>query len=368
MKLRLFNRTIFLLLRAAILLAIVALMGRGGWGRLQARAVFLHHAQTAVVATVNNIFTVHNYGGKCLEFGPPHPAPHQAILGYPVFISDCNGTAAQQVRVEEVNDRHEVILRMGNGVIGKSGIPVVILQTGFAAQPGADSAEQASSAALGSTSTADQIPLEVQSYTGSQGQIFALDGDSVILAADRNLVVEVQNHRGANGTPLVLGHRDLDDSEFWTFTATDGSARKPTSGFVRISQTDNSADGELRARADFLTAVFGAKWGTVIELDPNVSLNLTYTPMLPISAGVTIRGDRRGTNPGPELETANKYAQMLDVAGDDVRITGVRLRGPSSDTDGDDRDAVGITAHDNLFTRTIIDHNDMSAWTHAAVL
>src|SRR5262245_3851695 len=262
MKLRLFNRTIFLLLRAAILLAIVALMGRGGWGRLQARAVFLHHAQTAVVATVNNIFTVHNYGGKCLEFGPPHPAPHQAILGNPLFISDCNGTAAQQVRVQEVNDRHEVILRMGNGVIGKNVIPVVILQTSAPAQAGADSVEQASSAALGSTSTADQIPLEVQSYTGSEGQIFALDGDSIILAADRNLVVEVQNHRGANGTPLVLGHRDLDDSEFWAFNATDGSARKPTSGFKRVPRAQDD-----RPLADqFASFVNEAVPGTVIEI------------------------------------------------------------------------------------------------------
>src|SRR5262245_33507978 len=50
-------------------------------------------------------FTVRSYGrsnsGKCLEFGPPPSGPHQAILGRPVFISDCNGSAAQQVRVEE---------------------------------------------------------------------------------------------------------------------------------------------------------------------------------------------------------------------------------------------------------------------------
>src|SRR5262245_61594663 len=362
---------------AAVLLAALAIViiATGVWNRLRSKAPFLDKAQTAVLTQIvgvplsNNTFTVRSYGGKCLEFGPPHPAPHQAILGNPLFISDCNGTAAQKVRVQEVNDRHEVILRMGNGVIGKNVIPVVILQTSATAQPGADSVEQASSAALGSTSTADQIPLEVQSYTGSEGQIFALDGDSVILAADRNLVIEVQNHRGANGTPLVLGHRDLDDSEFWTFTATDGAARKPTSGFVRISQTGNSADGELRARADFLNAVYGAKSGTVIELDPSVSLNLTYTPPLPIKAGVTIRGDRRGTHPGPELSTANQYATegILNIDGDDVRITGLRLRGPSDSPDGDDRSAIGIVAHDDQFTRTIIDHNEMSAWTHAAV-
>src|SRR5262249_625110 len=95
--------------------------------------------------------------------------------------------------------------------------------------------------------------------------------------------------------------------------------------------------------------------------------NLTDTPPLQIPAGVTIRGDRRGTNPGPELATANKYAQMFDVRGDDVRITGLRLRGPSTDSTGDDRAAIGIDAHDDLFTRTIIDDKEMSAWTYGDV-
>src|SRR5262245_61858648 len=372
---------------AAVLLAALAIViiATGVWNRLRSKAPFLDKAQTAVLTQIvgvplsNNTFTVRSYGGKCLEFGPPHPAPHQAILGNPLFISDCNGTAAQKVRVQEVNDRHEVILRMGNGVIGKNVIPVVILQTSATAQPGADSVEQASSAALGSTSTADQIPLEVQSYTGSEGQIFALDGDSVILAADRNLVIEVQNHRGANGTPLVLGHRDLDDSEFWTFTSTDGKARKPTSGFVRISQTDNSADGELRARADFLNAVYGAKSGAVIELDPNVSLNLADTPPLPIPAGVTIRGDRRGKRPGPLLASLNRQNQpynsnipqfysdggALVINGDHVRITGLRMQGPSRGIQEGLPYANAIAAPDQFIS--IIDHNEMFDWTAAAV-
>ena len=375
LKLIKLNRVNLLLVSAGLLLVLLAgaMATRSAWTKLRSKAAFLLKAQTAVLVQttpVNATFTVRSYGGKCLEFGAPHPLPHQAALGSPVFISDCNGTAAQQVRIEELpGPGHAVILHAGNGVIGRNVTPVVILQAASSAQAGASSVAQAPTAAQLSAGTPepDQIPLEVQAFTNLPGQKFLLDGDSIILAEDRNLVVEVQNHRGANGTPLVLGHRDLDDSEFWTFAATDGSVKRPTSGFVRISQTDNSADGELRARADFLNAVFGAKWGTVIELDPNVSLNLADTPPLPIPAGVTIRGDRRGTNPGPELVTANKYAQMLDIAGHDVRITGLRLRGPSTNSEGDDRDAIGINAHDDLFTRTIIDHNEMSAWTYAAV-
>jgi hypothetical protein len=342
--------------------------------------------QTAAVAPVNATFTIRSYGGKCLEFGMPLTRIEQVTgKSYPVFISDCKGTAAQQVRIEELTDRpgHLVILRAGNGVIGKKVTPVFTQLTASEAQSDNDStdsgaAEQASSAALAFTSTVGQIPLEVQPYTGSPGQIFALDGDSMILAADCNLVVEVQNHRGKNQTPLVLGRRDLDDSEFWTFTATDGSNRRPTSGFVRISQIDNSADGELRARTDFLHAVFGAKWGTVIELDPNVSLNLSDTPPLHIPAGVTIRGDRRGTRPGPLLQALNQERQkasevyglphsgMLFINGDHVRITGLRMQGPSRIINDYYRlEANAIATLDHFIS--IIDHNEMFDWTAAAV-
>src|SRR5215813_9755 len=176
MGLKKISRINLSLLRAAVLLAAlaIAMTATGVWSRLGSKATFLDKAQTAILTQIvavplsNNTFTVRSYvgntlvspGGKCLEFGPQPPAPHQAIIGNPVFISDCNGTAAQQVRVEELpQPGHLVILRMGNGVIGKGGIPVVILQTGFGANADAGSAVQTSSAA-------DQIPLEVQSYTG----------------------------------------------------------------------------------------------------------------------------------------------------------------------------------------------------------
>src|SRR5262249_55777106 len=114
---------------------------------LSAAVLSKPHTAPGQIQVIPLAFTVteRRDGGKCLEFGAPPPQPHQAIIGNPLFISDCNGTAAQQVRVEEINDRHEVILRMGNGVIGRNAIPVVILQTGFAAQAGA--IEQTSSAA-----------------------------------------------------------------------------------------------------------------------------------------------------------------------------------------------------------------------------
>lgn len=40
------------------------------------------------------------------------------IVGGPVFLCECNGSIAQQLVVQEVNDRHEIILRAGTKVIG----------------------------------------------------------------------------------------------------------------------------------------------------------------------------------------------------------------------------------------------------------
>src|SRR5205085_9273824 len=195
-------------------------------------------------------------------------------------------------------------------------------------------------------------------------QLFSLDGGSISFAANRDLVVNVQNNRGANRTPLILGYRHLADAEFWDITAIDGSGYKPTSGFVRVPQ-----------EKDFVRAVNEAAVGTVIEVDPSVSIDLKDHAAIPIPAGVTIRGNRRGTLFGPELLALNQYDQaevgpgipegLLQIAGDQVRITGLRLHGPSRNIEGNVPKTGGIVALAG--NRAIIDHNDLSDWTVAAI-
>jgi hypothetical protein len=354
----------------------LSLIPRKHWvllGLLVLAPAWLCKLQTTVAAQLSATkppFIVRSYGGKCLEFGVPR-TPIEAALkrNYPVFISDCNGSAVQQIRVEELTDRpgRLVVLRAGNRVIGKKlDAPVLTPLTATAeAESEASAAWPATlNAASAVGGTPDQTPLEVQSYIGAPGQIFALDGDSIILAAERNLVVEVKNNRGANGTPLVLGRRNLDDSEFWDFNAADGSAQRPTSGFVRVPQV-----GDIRTPArQFVSAVQTAQQGTVIEIAPDVSINLVNYPKLFIGTEVTIRGDRRGTRSGPELYVSEEYAgTMLTIDGHDVRITGLRLRGPSRSTDDDTPLAVGIFKRDDLYVRSIIDHNELSDWPKSAV-
>lgn len=310
---------------------------------------------TAAAAPASFAFVVKSYGGKCLDFGP---SPQ--VIGSPVFISACNGRSAQQVVVREINQRHEVILVAGNEVIGVKANQATTLAGRRAL-------------VLAAKSEAEN-PLELQNLasrlTGaSANQIFALDGDSIILATNRNLVVKVQNNRGADRTPLVLGRRDLVDSEFWTFTASDGSARRPTSGFVRVPQPrDHRSTTE-----QFLSALISAQPGTVIEVaESSDEINLRDHTFLSIPAEVTIRGDRHGVSPGAEISAPfnsgreNFIIPIFVIKGNDVRITGLRLHGPSRDRNHDLRTYVGIST-DSSFN-SIIDHNDMSDWTNSAVL
>jgi VCBS repeat protein len=274
--------------------------------------------------------------GRCLDFGPP---PHTA--GSPVFIFDCNGTIAQQVGIEELlpsvtghPQAREVRLHAGNLCIG------------------------------GKTSPADGVPLVLQPCSLSAGQIFGLDGDSVLVASDRSLVAQLKDGGTPRRTPVVLGRRELADFEFWDISATDGSTRKPTSGFVSVSQP-----------ADFVSTLSAAGPGTVIEIVPTDPPAITFPNLsapIPIPAGVTIRGDRRGVLLGPQISQTGgnqgppvDFPSFLEVTGPNVRITGLRIRGPSRDPDGHQPALAGILGHDESVT--VVDHNDMSDWTRAAI-
>lgn len=288
----------------------------------------------AVLVTAQRMFYARNYGGKCLDFGAP-----PQVSGSPVYLYGCNGTIAQQLRVVEINDRHEVRLYAGNKVVG-------VRDNG-----GKENGVSTTSYGSKEISLALQLQNEADLNTiFARNQIFALDGDSIIWAANRSLVVKVQNARGTNRTPLVLGQRNFSDEEFWDFTATDNSAARPTTGFVRVTQA-----------SEFLNQLNQGTWGSVIEVSN--SFDLRNCPTLYLPAGVTIRGDRRRTNLGPELwgdET------MFEIKGDYARITGLRLRGPSRSTDSD-VGGFGIRVRDDLYQGVIIDHNDISDWPVAAV-
>jgi len=358
---------------------------------------------TTTRVTVNisfKFFFIRNYAGKCLDYDAAA-----------VFLNDC--PSAHPVRVEEINDRHEVVLHAGNGVIGIHNPPVNAL----GGPPSSPQTEYA---------------LELQSYNPilatTANQIFALDGDSIILAGSRpcfntdttvcpspppQIVVQIQNARGANRSPIVAGLRDLADSEFWDFNTVDGSTRYPTTGFVPVATNDQlwnavckspvaPAGGPPRivdpgqpddgqpAPCD----VFNPSWGRVIvvtDSDPNACVTQSdvgacidlskFTPLV-LNAGVTLRGNRRGSNFGPQLFAAYQSGKtyylcewcMIDIHGDYVRVTGLRLRGQSRSTDdlSEPTQAIEVDSSSSNYASAtlyiaVIDHNDISDWESATV-
>ena len=318
--------------------------------------------------------------GKCLDFGSP-----PQVAGSPVFIFGCNGTVSQQVRVEEINARHEVILHAGSKAIG-------IRNPATNRLPGAQLAPAAPT----------QFVLELQDPPSTLrpdfgNQIFGLDGDSIILASSHSciaagnsacpqLVVQVENALSANRSPLIVGPRNLAESEFWTFQALDHTDRDPTRGFQRVSTI-----GDLLKAMNQINQVAqqnnGAAWGNVIKIiDTGNAIDLTDYPAsydasgahnMSLPTGVTVRGDRRGTLLGPQLLGLYKPSTptfpaptMFYINGHDVRITGLRLQGVTTSTTATIPSTDAITAHSGVvsgFVGTAIDHNDISAWTSAGV-
>lgn len=376
-------------------------------------------ATTSVQVNISfNFFQIRNYAGKCLDYDAAA-----------VFLNDC--PSAHPVRVEEINDRHEVVLHVGRSVIGIHN-PPVITQGGPPPLPQTEYA------------------LELQTYNPilatTANQVFRLDGDSIILEsrlpclnsdATTNatlcpppapqLVVRIQNARGANGSPLVAGLRNLADAEFWDFNAIDGSGRYPTSGFVPVATNYdlwNALCTPMVARnlSTSLPVIddpgqpdngtylhpnvpCSAKvgWGSVVIVtggdqdectgnNPNIGacIDLSLYPPITLPAGVTLRGNRRGTNLGPQLFSFHPGVGgspffhcgscMVEMLGDYTRVTGLRLRGAFRYTTfGNYTTAIQVgfpgpvlgappfsptTMTEYIAT---VDHNDISDWGESGV-
>ena len=308
-------------------------------------------------------------GGQCLDYQPE-------VVGSPVVLSDC--TVAHAVVVHEIpNQRHEVYLRAGTKVIGvRRSLPVPgdDIDDGSPAGVAVDPLLELQDPGVLCTSVLDRPCVA--------DQTFALDGDSIRLAANRQRVVKVLNGRGAAGTPIVVGARSLDSAEFWEFRAVDGSQRAPTSAFVTVS----TLAGLLARLAPYGSCLpdeepptpcpaLPADDGTVITIDGTIEVDESIRP-LQIPEGVTIRGDRRGVTLGGELRKtgAPEGAEtLLEIAGHNVRITNLRLRGPSRSNGGDQAqsNAISVVEGDseawNDFRGSIIDRNDISDWAWRGV-
>ena len=97
----------------------------------------------------------------------------------------------------------------------------------------------------------------------------------------------------------------------------------------------------------------------------NVELDLTGMRNISIAEGVRFRGGRTSREPGPRLFTTTRVPVLFSVAGDNVRITGLRIEGPEMGVSDQDEPSRGI--HFDSRVGVEIDHNEISGWSHAGI-
>jgi hypothetical protein len=348
-------------------------------------------------------------GGKCLDYA-------SEVAGTPLIINDC--ALAHPLHIIELPERmgadscarkHEVALTTGTMLVGL-GQSTGSAETPLVLQAAAQGTTPATTPETPPGKRKGQPPPPPPPPPASvtMDQRFSLDGDSIIVSADRDSslsnarVAKVQNSRGKNGSPVVVGPRELRDNELWDFHALDGSGRDPTTGFVHVPGLAGLrsffASHEVHQCAK--QEIYGPKWpdyDTVVVVDDAPILFSAPTgaaaaarscgdPAIPgvaeilVTDGVTIRGDRRGAKFGPLLAEDNPYTNpLITTLGNDIRITGLRIDGPTRSSDGcwEATPNTGIQLRERegedvegrvAFSRLVVDHNDMSEWVSRAVM
>jgi hypothetical protein len=290
-------------------------------------------ALRAATAPRYPIFTIKSYLGRCLAWQTASPT---------LVIADCDNATDQAFGVEEIDADHRVRLHL---------------------------AEQC----VGAESMAEEAVVSLQPCSDAASQIFVLDGDSIILDAKPDLVVHLSNAITKAGTPVALSERWLGDDELWDFVPPAGSAATPTRGFVTASDI-----GSFEAR------LAAAGPNSVIQLTPDAELDFQdVTCPFEIPAGVTVRGNRRGTLLGPQFWVTQGHDSNLPcdalfvVDQPRSRISGLRIRGPGRDPKGKQPPMKGISIvaatgvagspSARIYLHAIVDHNDISDWGISAI-
>jgi hypothetical protein len=292
-------------------------------------------ALRAATAPRYPVFAIQSYLGRCLAlYAPPTT----------LAIADCDHAADQAFGVEEVDPQHRVRLHLAGQCVGVAAM-------------------------------VRDASVQLEPCSNAPTQIFALDGDSIILDANPDLVVRLANASTQPGVPVVLGERWLGDDEFWDFVAPPGGVVNPTSGFVTASDINS-----------FNTQLMGAGPNTVIQLTPDADIQFQDLQCpFQVPAGVTIRGNRRNALLGPQFWIQQGHDSVFGSSCDALflvkkprsRITGLRIRGPGRDPNGQKPPMKGVSVvaavpdpaspTGRAYLHAIVDHNDISDWGISAI-
>jgi hypothetical protein len=140
-------------------------------------------------------------------------------------------------------------------------------------------------------------------------------------------------------------------------------------GYSNIVPIPNT--GIVTNKAELLSALSSATSGAVIYVDDNALIDLTGETSIGIPGGVILASGRgRGSSEGALLYT-NQLATMplFKALGPDVRITGLRIRGPDPDINMESG-SYGTPNSDGIrstYPNLEVDNNEIWAWSQAGI-
>ncbi|HHT26278.1 MAG TPA: hypothetical protein GXZ82_03370 [Firmicutes bacterium] len=137
---------------------------------------------------------------------------------------------------------------------------------------------------------------------------------------------------------------------------------EPIGGGVGYGKVITNGDFLVTSREEFLDALQKAAPGQVIYLPPHVEIDLTGWENVDIPGGITIAGNRGMSGAAGPLIYTNQLQTfpLFNVTGADVRITGIRLRGPSPAVP--DSIAIRVMGH-----HVEIDNCEIFNWSYAGI-
>lgn len=137
---------------------------------------------------------------------------------------------------------------------------------------------------------------------------------------------------------------------------------EPIGGGVGYSKLILTGDYIVGSRSEFLDAIAKAKPGEVIYIVPEAQIDLSGLVNIELPGDVTIAGNRgEAGSAGPLIYTTTmNTVPLFNITKPNVRITGIRLRGP--DPALPDSIAVRILSHD-----VEIDNCEIWNWSYAGI-
>src|SRR5690606_1749171 len=133
----------------------------------------------------------------------------------------------------------------------------------------------------------------------------------------------------------------------------------------------------VATRAELLAALASATPGTVVYVRDDAEIDLSNDWWIEIRAGVTLASGRgRNGSLGALIRTrATLKAPLFQVSGSDVRITGLRLRGPDTEIEptvgpwcgAADATGTAVRAGEPTLRYVRIDNNEPVGWPDPAV-